>query len=107
MYFTKTKAKFFGLSIEIFSLRRVLPPTMLITKQKSHCRLMPKNHAANTLHGKQGLQRGFVHLPGPALPCFPIPLAKWKINNSLLAVQVIIGWMCHQLAHPRSEAGKA
>lgn len=107
MYITKTKAKFFGLSVEIFSLQSVLCPRMLMTKQKSHCRRMPKKHAANTLCGKQGLQRGFVHLSQLALPYFSVPLAKWKINNSLLAVQVIIGWICHQLAHPCSEAGKA
>lgn len=89
----------------ILSLR-VLPPRMLITKQKSHCSPLPKTHAANTLCGKQGLQRGFVHLSQPALPYFSVPLAKWTINNSLLTVQVVIGWMCHQLAHPRSEAGK-
>lgn len=94
-------------SVFLFSLQSALPPRMLITKHKSHCRLVPKKHAANTLCGKQGLQRGFVHLSQPALPYFSVPLAKWKINNSFLAVQVIIGWIYHQPAHPRSEAGKA
>lgn len=41
------------------------------------------------------------------LPQFAVPLAKWKINNSLLVVQVIIDWICHQLAHPCTETGKA
>lgn len=66
-----------------------------------------KNMLQITLCGKQGLQRGFVHLSPPALPCFSVPPAKWKINHSLLAVLVIIGWICHRLAHPCSEPGKA
>lgn len=87
--------------------RRQEQSLFFITKQKSQCSPMPKKHAAYTLCGKQGLQTGFVHLSRPALPYFSDPLAKWKINHSLLAVLVIIGWMCHQLAHPCSELGKA
>lgn len=52
------------------------------------------------------LQTGLVHLSRPVLPQFSVLLAKWKRNNSLLADQVVIGWVCHQLAHPARRLGR-
>lgn len=52
------------------------------------------------------LQTEFVHPSRPALPQFSVLLAKWKRNSSLLADQVIVGWVRHRLARPARRLGR-